>query len=144
MVNVIGVLVLALGLVAWVGQTLSFFKPSMAVKLGVLEPEGDVDPTLRIMEAKAEGLVDFLLGWTLPAGALLMMFQHPFWPYLGLVGGGIFLYFSGLIMLTRIFLKGAGKKVGSRASVRATHLFGSLWIVSALVMIGLSTASLSG
>jgi len=33
----------------------------------VLEPEPEVDPTLHIIEAKAEGLVDMLLAWTLPA-----------------------------------------------------------------------------
>jgi hypothetical protein len=142
--NTIGALVLVFGLVAWLGQILSFFMPSVAVKLGVLEPEADVDPTLRIMEARVEGLVDILLTWTLPAAALLMILEHPFWPYLGLVGGGVFLYFSGLIVLTRVFLKKAGKEVGSRASEGAAYLFGSLWIVSALVMIGLATASLSG
>jgi hypothetical protein len=144
MVNLIGALVFALGLVAWVGQILSFFMPSIAVRLGVLEPEADVDPTLRIMEARVEGLVEIFLLWTLPAGALLMILEHPFWPYLGLVGGGAFLYFSGLIMLTRVLLKRAGRKVGRRASERAAYLFGSLWVVSALVMIGLSIASLSG
>lgn len=143
MVTTIGILVLVLGLLAWVGQALSFFLPSVAVRLGVLEPEADVDPTLRILEAKAEGLIDIFLIWTLPAAALLMILEHPAWPYLALVGGGVFLYFSGLIMLTRVFLKKAGKKVGSSASERTTYLFGSLWMFSALAMIGLSAFSLS-
>lgn len=143
MITAIGILVLALGLIAWVGQTLSFFVPSAAVRLGVLEPEDDVDPTLRILEAKAEGLVDILLSWSLPAAALLMVLDHPLWPYLALFGGGIFLYFSGLIILTRPFLKKAGTNVGSPASERATYLFGGLWIMSALTMIGLAATHLS-
>jgi len=32
-----------------------------------------------------------LLTWTLPLSALLMLLEHPLWPYLGLVGGGVFL-----------------------------------------------------
>jgi len=143
MVTIIGILILILGLIAWLGQSLAFFAPSVAVKLGVLEPEADVDPTLHIMEARAEGLVDILLTWTLPAAALLMILGHPAWPYLGLFGGGVFLYFSGLITLSRFFLKRAGKRVGSPASERAAYIFGGLWALSAFTMIGLAALHLS-
>jgi hypothetical protein len=138
MITTVGILICALGLFAWAGQTISFFWPSVAVRLGILEPEADLDPTLRIIEAKAEGFMDFLLAWTLPAAALLMILDHPLWPYLGLFGGGVFAYFSGLIMVTRPFLKGEGKKVGNRASELAAYLFGALWMASAMIMIGLS------
>jgi len=77
MVTVVGILVLVLGLIAWLGQTLAFFLPSVAVKLGVLEPEPEIDPTFYIMEAKVEALVDILLTWTLPASALLMIPRPP-------------------------------------------------------------------
>ena len=143
MVTVVGVLVFVLGLIAWFGQGLAFFSPSVAVKLGVLEPEGEVDASLRIVEAKAEGLMDVLLAWTLPAAALLMTLEHPLWPYLALFGGGVFAYFSGLISLSRLYLGRAGIKVGSPASVCATYLFGGLWMASALIMIGLAAAHLS-
>jgi hypothetical protein len=113
------------------------------VKLGVLEPEGEVDSSLRIVEGKAEGLMDVLLAWTLPAAAFLMILEHPLWPYLALFAGGVFAYFSGLISLSRVYLRRAGKKVGSPASVRATYLFGGLWMASALIMIGLAAVHLS-
>jgi len=144
MVTAIGILILVLGLIAWVGQTLAFLVPAVAVKLGVLEPEAEVDPTLYIMETKVEGLVDILLTWTLPAAALLMILDHPLWPYLGLFGGGVFLYFAGLITLSRVFLKRAGKRIGSPASERAAYLFGSLWALAAFTMIGLAAVHLSG
>lgn len=139
----VGILVLVLGLIAWLGQMLAFLLPSVAVKLGVLEPESEVDPTLYIMEGKVEAIVDILLIWTLPAAALLMILNHPLWPYLGLFGGGVFLYFSGLITLSRMFLKRAGKQIGSPASERAAHLFGSLWALSAVAMIVLAAIHLS-
>lgn len=143
MVTAIGVVILVLGLIAWLGQTLAFLVPSFAVKLGLLEPEAEVDPTLYIMEAKVEGLIDILLTWTLPAAALLMIMNHPLWPYLGLFGGGVFLYFSGLITLSRVFLRRAGRRVGSPASECAAYLFGSLWALSALTMIYLAAVQLS-
>ena len=144
MVTAVGILVLVLGLIAWLGQTLAFVLPSIAVRLGVLEPEHEVDPALYLMEARVEALVDILLTWTLPAAALLMIFDHPLWPYLGIFGGGIFLYFSGLIILSRVLFKRAGRRIGSPASERAAYLFGSLWTLAALAMIGLAAIHLSG
>ncbi|MCP4592342.1 MAG: hypothetical protein GY842_16540, partial [bacterium] len=83
----LGIVILIVGLFAWIGQSLAFLAPSLAVKLGVLEPKGQIDPTLYVIEAKAEGLTDMLLTWTLPLSALLMLLGHPLWPYLGLIGG---------------------------------------------------------
>ena len=143
MVTTVGILVLVLGLIAWVGQSLAFLAPSVAIALGVLEPEAEVDPTLHIIEAKAEGLVDMLLAWTLPASALLMILNHSLWPYLALFGAGVFLYFSALITFSRVFLRGAGKKVGRQASERAAYLFGSLWAACSITMVILAAIHLS-
>jgi hypothetical protein len=143
MVTVAGILVLVLGLSAWFGQSLAFLAPSLAITLGVLEPEEEVDPTLHIIEAKAEGLVDMLFAWTLPASALLMILNHPLWPYLAFFGAGVFLYFSSLITFSRIFLKGAGRKVGRPASERAAYLFGGLWAACSVAMMVLAALHLS-
>jgi hypothetical protein len=143
MVTWIGIVVFVLGLVAWAGQSLSFFAPALATRLGVLEPKGDIDPSLRIIEAKAEGLMDLLLAWTLPASALLMLLDHPLWPYLGIFGGGVFLYFSGLITFSRIFITAAGRNAGSAASKNAAYLFSVLWAASSVAMISLAAVHLS-
>lgn len=143
MITVIGFLVLLLGMVAWVGQFISFIAPSLATRLGVLEPEGEIDESLRIIERKAEGLMDTLLAWTLPASALLMLLDHPFWPFLAIFGGGVFLYFSGLISFSRVFMKAEGRNVGSAASVKAAYLFGGLWAASSVAMISLAAIQLS-
>ncbi|KPJ89648.1 MAG: hypothetical protein AMS18_12300 [Gemmatimonas sp. SG8_17] len=127
MITAIGIVVLIAGLIAWLGQSLAFFAPSWAVRFGVLEPEEDIDSTLRVIEARAEDLTDILLTWTLPLSGLLMVLKHPLWPYLALVGGGVFLYIAGLITLSRVFLKREGKKVGLPASERAAYLFGGIW-----------------
>ncbi len=103
-----------------------------------------MDPTLYIIEARAQGLNDMLLTWTLPLSALLMLLEHPLWPYLGLIGGGIYIYFSGVIILARVFLKRRGMKVGPPSSERAAYVFGVIWILSSLTMIALASAELSG
>jgi hypothetical protein len=143
MITVIGIAVLLFGLIAWVGQCLAFLAPSWAVRFGVLEPAEDIDSTLRVIEAKAEGLTDMLLTWTLPLAGLLLALRHPLWPYLALVGGGIFLYAAWLITLSRVLLRREGKKVGPPASERAAFLFGGIWTLSAVVMIVLAAKELS-
>lgn len=143
MSTAIGVVTLIVGLVAWLGQGLAFLVPSAAVRLGVLEPEEEVDPTLYVIEAQSMGLSDLLLGWTLPASALLMLLRHPIWPYLALIGSGIFIYFSAVIVLSRVYLKREGRSVGRPASVRAAYLFGGIWVVCSLAMIVLAVSALS-
>jgi hypothetical protein len=102
-----------------------------------------LDPTLYVVEARAMGLSDMLLGWMLPASAILMLVDHPIWPYLALIGSGVFIYFSAVIVLSRVYLKRRGKKVGRPASERAAYVFGAIWIVCSLAMIGLAAAELA-
>ena len=139
----IGIFVIIAGLICWAGQSLSFISPNSALKLGLLEFPEEMDDTFYIIEAKALGLNDMLLTWTLPLSGFLMLFKHPIWPYLGLVGGGIFIYFAGLIILSRVFLKKHGKKVGGPSSERTAYVFSVVWILAALSMIVLASMELS-
>jgi len=143
MSSAIGALTLLMGLFAWLGQTVTFLSPSTSAKLGILEPEDEIDPTLRIIEAQAEGLIDMLLDWILPAAALLMLLNISIWPYFALVGSGIYIYFSALIMSCRVYLKRSGRKVGGAASERVTYIFGGIWIATSAAMIILAVAELS-
>lgn len=139
METAIGVITLLAGLIAWLGQTLAFVTPGLAVRLGVLEPEHEIDPTLRVVETRAMGLSDMLLAWTLPAGAALMLAGHPAWPTLALFGSGVFLYFSLVTALSRIYLKRQGKRVGRRTSERAAYAFSAIWILCSLAMVVAAT-----
>ena len=142
MVWTVGIIVIVFGLIGWAGQTLSLLAPKTAVKLGVLEPEGEMDPVFHIYEAKVMGLADMLTTWILPLSGLLMLLKHPVWPFLGLIGGGIYIYFAGLIVLGRIILKKNGKKVGSSSSITAAYGFSVIWVLSAAAMIVLSWKAL--
>ena len=139
----IGVFVIVVGLICWGGQSLVFIAPNIAMKLGLIEPPDEMDDTFYTMEAKAQALNDILLTWTLPISGFLMLLKHPLWPYLGLVGSGIYIYFACLIMLSRIFLKKQGKKVGGISSERAAYIFGVIWIMAALAMIVLAYRELT-
>ncbi len=93
----IGIAVIVTGLICWIGQSLSFFAPAVATKLGVCEAEGEMDPVLYLIETKVHGLIDTVLTWTLPLSALLMILDVSGWPIFALLGG-VYLYFSGVII----------------------------------------------
>ncbi len=143
MITVIGIVVIFVGLIAWAGQSLAFIAPNLATKLGVLEPREDMDETLYIFETKALGLNDMLLTWTLPLAGTLMLLGNPMWPYFGLIGGGIFLYFSGMIIFSRYYLKRSGIMVGGPSSEKAAYIMSGAWIIASILMIILSIMHLS-
>ncbi len=143
-VTTVGILVVVLGLICWLGQTLVVFAPQVAVKLGVGEPEEDIDRSMYLFERFAQGIMDILLTWMLPASALMMLVGYEFWPILALVGGGVYLYFPGVFSITRIVLKREGKKIGKPASEVTAYVFGALWTLSAICMIALAVVELSG
>ena len=141
--TVLAILVIILGLICWLGQTLVVFAPDVAVKLGVGEPEDELDRAMHLFERFSQGIMDILLTWILPASALMMLLGHELWPILALIGGGVYLYFPGVFSITRIVLKRDGKKIGSPASEMTAYIFGALWTLSALYMIALAIAELT-
>ena len=138
-----GILVIVLGLICWIGQTLVVFAPDIAVKLGVGEPEQEVDRSMYLFERYSQGIMDVLLIWILPAAALMMLLGIDQWVVFALVGGGVYLYFPGVFTITRIVLKRDGKKIGSPASQVTAYVFGTLWTLSAIYMIVLAVAELA-
>lgn len=142
MTTVVGIFVIAAGLVAWIGQSLAVFALPTAIRLGVCEPEAELDRSMFLFERYSMGIMDILLAWTLPLSALLMLTGSSYWPLIALVGGGVYLYFPGVFMITRMVLKRNGKKVGQPSSVRNAYVFGWIWIVSSITMIVLATREL--
>ena len=142
METVLGIFVIVLGLICWLGQTLVVFAPNVAVKLGVNEPEDTIDKSMYLFERYSQGIMDVLLTWLLPASAVMMLLDYAYWPMFALVGSGIYLYFPGVFSITRIVLKRNGLAVGSRASEATAYVLGALWTLSALLMIALAIAEL--
>ncbi len=53
------------------------------------------------------------------------------------------MYFSAVTMLSRVYLKRRGKKVGRSVSERTAYVFGVIWIACSVAMIALAAAELS-
>ena len=141
--TIAGIAVIVLGLICWLGQTLMVLAPRVAVKLGVGEPEEDLDRSMYLFERFSQGIMDVLLTWMLPASALMMLLGNEHWPVLALVGAGVYLYFPGVFSITRIVLKRDGRSIGSPASVLTAYVFGALWTLSAVCMIALAVVELA-
>ena len=141
--TILGILIVVLGLICWLGQTLVVFAPRVAEKLGVGEPEEELDRSMYLFERYSQGIPDVLLTWILPASALMMLLDYEHWPILALIGGGVYLYFPSVFSITRIVLKRDGLKVGSPASQATAYVFGALWTLSAIYMIVIAIAEIS-
>jgi hypothetical protein len=138
METVFGVFVIIVGLICWIGQSVSFFFPDLAVRLGVLEPKDEMDDTFHLIDSKVLGLIDIALTWILPLSSIMMLLQIPYWPIFALIGSGIYIYFSGFVVFSRLFLSKAGKKVGSPSSQITGYVASFLWFIASLGMTYLS------
>jgi hypothetical protein len=136
-----GIIVLIFSLIGWLGQVVSAFWPKTAVKLGLIEPEVDVDPTF-YADVRGEAYWDTLLLWTLPAAGLLLLLDNPSWAYLGLVGGGMYLYFAGRGILVRRIMQRRGIRIGKPETLRTVYVFLTLWGLIAVVTIIMAIAAL--
>ncbi len=143
MTTLLGIVVIIVGLLVYIGQGLSFFAPALATKIGLNDPPEEMDESLYIIETKANGLGDLILAWVLPISGLLMILDHAAWTYLALIGSGIYIYFALLTIFCRIYLKRYGKKVGNPTSEKTAYIFSGIWIACACAMIFMAVQELS-
>lgn len=129
-----GVVLILLGGVAWFGQLICALSPRLGIKWGLTEAAADTERVLFI-EGRGEAIWDALIIWTLPLCGVLLMIEHPFWPYAGLIGGGSYLYFSGCVIATRIILQKNKVSIGSKNSIKLAYTFGLLWAMTAFITI---------
>ena len=128
-----GILLIVFGLIAWGGQVLSALTPRIAEKLGLIEPEADIDPAF-YADARGEAKWDSITLWTLPFAGILIILNSQLWIYFGLVGGSMYLYFAGRTIFTRLELKRKGVRIGKLELLKMYFIFVTLW-----GLIGLST-----
>jgi hypothetical protein len=128
-----GILLIVFGLIEWGGQVLSALTPKFATKLGLIEPEADVD-TAFYADVRGEVKWDSITLWTLPFTGLLIILNNPLWLYFGMVGGSMYLYFAGRAIFTRLELKNKGVRIGKSEFLKVFYIFITLW-----GLIGLAT-----
>jgi len=136
-----GLVIVALGLLAWAGQALSWFMPARAVALSLTEAEASVD-AVYWADVRGEQLWDTVSLWTLPLAGLLLLAGHEAWAWFGLVGGGMFIYFGGRGVLTRLELQRQGHRIGEPANVRLALVMCALWGVAGFVTALAAVSSL--
>jgi hypothetical protein len=129
-----GAILIVFGLLCWVGQTMSAFSPTLATRLGFIEPESDVDPFFFVLE-RGLAINDTIMSWTLPVAGILLVLDSPSWAYFGLVGGGMYLYFSAMGIISRLALKRRGIRIGKPKSLITAYLSLTLWGLIAVTTI---------
>ena len=138
-----GIVVLALALLAWGGQAISWLTPDTAVRLSLMESEDSVEPSF-FADVKGEAMWDSFTLWTMVAAGALLLAGNTWWRYFGLVGGGMFIYFAGRGIASRRSIQQAGFSVGRPRTVTQVYAFLALCGSVGLVTVIAAVNSLEG
>ena len=135
--------VIVVGAIAWLGQTISALSPPLAARLGVAESESDVDPVFWA-DVRSEAVWDAATLWTLPVSGVLFLVGQAGWTSLALIGGGIFLYFSGRGIAQRIAMGRRGIRLGKPEMVGFFYAALIVWGLAGVASIAMATSVLLG
>jgi hypothetical protein len=138
-----GIVVALLALLAWGGQLVVWLAPDTAVRLSLMEPEDSVEPSF-FADVRGEAMWDALTLWTMVVAGALLMAGNSRWAYFGLVGGAMFVYFSGRGISSRRAIQGAGFSVGRPKTVTQAYVFLAVWGAIGLITIVAAVDSLEG
>jgi len=136
-----GVVLVVLGVFCWGGQTVSWLAPKTAIRLGLSESEQDVEPTFWA-DIRGEAAWDSLTLWTLPAAGVLLVLGSASWAYFGLAGGGMYLYFAGRGIWTRVAMLRRGLRIGAPGQVPVALAVLAVWGVAAAGTIAAAVIAL--
>jgi len=136
-----GVILFIVSSIGYFGQAISTFWPCTATKLGLIEPEADVDPTF-YADVRSEAYWDTAILWTLPLAGVLLALNRPMWAYFGLVGGGMYLYFAGRGIVVRRVMQRRGIRIGMPGNLGVINIFLILWGLTAVITIIMAISAL--
>ena len=137
-----GITLIVISGLAYAGQLISAFWPTVAATLGLAESKTDVDKAF-YADASGEAYWDVATLWTLPVAGILLLLDHQWWIFLGLIGGGSYLYFAGRGIVVRLVMKRRSIRIGNRQSVGLGLFFLAVWGVSAIITIVLALRTMS-
>lgn len=136
-----GLTLTILSLACWGGQVVAWFAPETAIRLGLIENPSEVEPTFQI-DARGEALWDVLTLWTMAVAGVLLVIDHDWWPYFGLVGGGAYVYFAGRGIMVRLLLRSHGARIGTRNNVNNALAALAVWGLAAAITIAAAVNTL--
>ncbi len=129
-----GIILTIISSIGYFGQAITAFWPETATKLGLTEPETDVDSTF-YADVRGEAFWDTAMLWILPVAGILLIFNNPWWVYFGLVGGGMYLYFAGRGIAVRLVMQRRKIRIGKPEALKMVYVFLTLWGLAAIVTI---------
>jgi len=137
-----GIVVVVLASLAWLGQATAWLAPAAAAQWGLMEPEDGVEPVY-FADVRGEAHWDTLVLWTMVVAGLLMIFDGGAWPYFGLVGGGMFIYFAGRGVVTRREMQRRGYRIGATRNVTTAYALLTVWGLMGGITVAVAVAELS-
>ncbi len=137
-----GVVIGAMSLLCWGGQTLALFAPATGARLGITEARESVEPVFWA-DVRGEALWDFFTLWTALVAGVLLAFDNTAWAYFGLFGGGAYVYFAGRGIFARAAMLRRGFRIGAQSDVRTGMTFLFLWGVMGIAMSAAAVVALS-
>ena len=138
-----GIAIAAIALLCWGGQTIAWVAPRRGVRWHLIESPDDVEP-MYWADIRGEGLWDACTLWTMVAAGMLLTVDNPAWPYFGLVGGGMYVYFAGRGIATRRYMVRGGFRVGLPADLKVAMTALAMWGVMGLAVIVAAANTLAG
>ena len=136
-----GVILVIISGIGYFGQVISAFWPETAARLGLTEPEAEVDPTF-YADMRGEAYWDTAVLWMLPVAGVLLVLNNPLWAYFGLVGSGMYLYFAGRGIIVRRVMQRRSIRIGKPEALKVAYLFLALWGLAAVITIVLAIVAL--
>ncbi len=130
------------GWLLYVGQLISVVNFPLAQRHGLQEPPEQTDPLYSRLELYAARW-DVLCLWILPLTGVLILLEHPWWPYAALIGGAIFVDAGGRETAKVLGLRKEGVRSGSsRQFWLAMAVYGYFMVTGMLaVATGLDAAA---
>ena len=138
---ILGIVIIFFSLLGWLGQMVTAVSHKHAAKLGLTEPESDVDPAF-FADVRGEAFWDTIILWTLPVAGILLLLNNSWWAYFGLVGGGMYLYFTGRGIFVRIVMHRRGIRIGKPETLKVAYIFLTVWGLVAMVTIFMAVEDL--
>ena len=136
------VLILFTLILCWLGQVVNAVAPAFAAKIGLAEPEADVDRTF-FLDGRGEAIWDALILWMLPVAGILLLLDDPNWTYFGLAGGGMYLYFAGRGLAVRRILQHNDVAIGKPDTQKLFNAVLAFWGLIAVITIIMAASALS-
>jgi hypothetical protein len=136
-----GIILTILSSIGYFGQVITAFWPDTAARLGLTEPESEVDPAF-FADVRGEAFWDTAILWTLPVAGVLLILNSSIWPYFGLVGGGMYLYFAGRGIVVRKEMQRRGIRIGTDDALKVAYVFLTLWGLAAVITIIMAIVAL--